>query len=46
MKSVVTRSGREMQKPSTVLDYDKLAREIDLSDMVMQSYNLLRKSKK
>ena len=44
--SVVTRSGREMLKPSTVLDYNKLARGIDLSDMIMQSYDLLRKSKK
>jgi len=45
MQSVVTRSGRQMQKPSTVLDYNKLARGTDLSDMVMQSYNVLRKSK-
>ena len=37
MKQVVKKSGRELIKPTTALDYNKNARGIDLSDMVMQS---------
>jgi hypothetical protein len=44
MVEVTSKSGEKKRKPLTIINYNKLARGIDLSDMQIHMYDMNRKS--